>query len=319
MPCATVHLHLSDRILARWRADPGSAPFAASDPSLRRAFLHGAMAPDMGFVPGVDRFVSELAHYVDPAGLTRSLFRQARTLDEHAFAWGWASHVLGDVFLHPRVGRAVGERLHGDRERRMNAEEDLPTHVGLEVGLDLALLERVPGISSLPPEPFLDRRNGRFLGGALESTYKLSWDAGELVRGHRRAVLLTAHWPRAIRLTAEGPCRPGLLGRAAEPILSLVRSLGRRLSGDGSPMRGFLTPLQPPEWLVDSVLAFGEEIPDLLDRLVREGPEALENRNLETGEPAGPGRGHPPSDRAAGRLRARGGATPDLVPSPGTP
>jgi hypothetical protein len=319
MPCATVHLHLSDRILARWKADPGSAPFAVSDPSLRRAFLHGAMAPDMGFVPGVDRFVSELAHYVDPAGLTRSLFRQARTPDEQAFAWGWASHVLGDVFLHPRVGKAVGERIHGDRERRMNAEEDLPTHVGLEVGLDLALLDRIPGISSLPPEPFLDRRNERLLGGALEATYKLSWDPGELVRSHRRAVLLTALWPRAIRLTAEAPSRSGLLRKATEPVLTLVRSLGRRLSGSDSPMRGFLTPLEPPGWLVDSVLAFGDEIPDLLARLVREGLEALENRNLETGEPAGPGRGHPPSDRAAGRLRARRGSAPDLVPSPEIP
>jgi hypothetical protein len=272
----------------------------------------------MGFVPGIDRFVSELAHYVDPADLTRSLFRQARTPDEQAFAWGWASHVLGDVFLHPGVGRAVGERLHGDRKRRMNAEEDLPTHVGMEVGLDLALLDRIPGIPSPPPDPFLDRTNGRFLGEALRATYKLPWDPAELVRNHRRAVFLTSLWPRAIRLAAEGPSRPGLFRRATEPGLSVVRILGRRVAGGDSPLRGFLTPLEPPKWLVDSVLTFGEELPDILNRLVREGPQALENRNLETGEPAGPGRGHPPSDRAAERLRARRRTAPALVPSPET-
>jgi hypothetical protein len=319
MPCATVHLHLSDRILARWKADPGSAPFAASDPPLRLAFLHGAMAPDMGFVPGVDRFVSELAHYVDPAELTRNLFRRARTPGEKAFAWGWASHVLGDVVLHPEVGRAVGERVLSNRERRMNAEDDLPTHVGMEVGLDLALLDRTPGISSLPSHPFLGRRNAGFLAGALEATYELSWNCGELVRSHRRAVLLTALWPRAIRLSVERPSRPGLLRRAAEPGLALIRGLGRRLTGGDSPLRGFLTPLEPPRWLVDSVFAFGEEIPDLLGRLVREGPQALENRNLETGEPAGAGRGHPPSDRAAERLKALRTNGSALVPSPEIP
>jgi hypothetical protein len=273
------------------------------------------MAPDMGFVPGVDRFVSELAHYVDPAGLTRSLFRRARTPAEEAFAWGWASHVLGDTVLHPEVGRAVGERVHGDRQRRMNAEEDLATHVGMEVGLDLALLDRTPGIPTLPSRPFLGRGNAGFLAGALEATYELSWNCGELVRSHRRAVLLTALWPRAIRLSAEPPSRPGFFRRAAEPGLALIRGLGRRLSGGDSPFRGFLTPLEPPGWLVDSVLAFGNEIPEFLGHLVREGPEAMENLNLETGEPAGPRRGHPPSDRAAERLEALRRRSPALVPS----
>jgi hypothetical protein len=115
MPCATIHLHLADRILSHWEERPRLAPFPVGEPALRDAFLHGTLAPDMGFVPGVDRFLSDLAHYIAPAELTRSLLRGARTPREEAFAWGWAGHVVGDVVLHPMVGRAVGERLLGDR------------------------------------------------------------------------------------------------------------------------------------------------------------------------------------------------------------
>jgi len=317
MPCATVHLHLADRILDHWESRPGRAPFPASHPGFRSAFLHGSLAPDMGFVPGVDRFVSELAHYHAPADLTRGLFRRVRTPEAQAFAWGWASHVIGDVILHPMVGRAVGERIHGDREIRMNAEEDLPTHVGMEVGLDLALLDRLDRISPPPPTPFFRDGDVELLSGALEDTYGLSWAPRPLRESHRRAVRLTAWWPTAIGTLARAEARgwgpSGMTGAAVR----MVRGVGRSLARADSALRGFLRPLPPPSWLVDRVLALGDEIPERMDELVAMGPETMENRNLETGEEAGPGRGHPPSDAVAARVERLRDADPSSTSGPG--
>lgn len=305
MPCATVHLHLADRILARWDERPSAAPFPVHEPRLRDAFLHGSLAPDMGFVPGVDRFVSELAHYSAPAGLGRRLLERAHTPRERAFAWGWIGHVVGDVVLHPLVGRAMGERLHGDRDRRMNAEDDLPTHVGLEVGLDLALLDRVGRISPPPRTPLFRRGDVGAFAAALEDTYGLEWRPDPLYRGHHRAVRLTALWPLAIRAAGADRTDAGarvLPGRLARGALAPARAIGRLLSGSGSPLEGFLRPLEPPPWLVERVLSFGHEFAERMAALVGTGARGLEDRNLETGGPAGPGLGHPPSDAVAEKL-----------------
>ena len=113
MPCATVHLVVADRIWTRWSSE-GGAPFALGQRT-RDAFIHGSLAPDLGFIPGVDRIISELAHYYRPADLSRSLLARAASPEERAFAWGWVAHVVGDMEIHPLVGRAVGERVHGDR------------------------------------------------------------------------------------------------------------------------------------------------------------------------------------------------------------
>jgi hypothetical protein len=85
------------------------------------------------------------------------------------------------------VGRAVGERLLGDRDRRMDAVEDPSAHVGMEVGLDLALLERVPDVSRPPAAPFFRGGDVRLLAAALERTYGLPWSPHHLLLNHRRA------------------------------------------------------------------------------------------------------------------------------------
>ncbi len=305
MPCATIHLVLADRVLDDWRRNPRAAPFDVTRPELREAFVHGALAPDMGFVPGVDRFVSELAHYLRPADLTRALGELASTTVDEAFSWGWVTHVLGDVELHPLVGRAVGERLYGDRERRVDAQEDVATHVSTEVGLDLAFLRRNPGVTRPPRSVHFDGGRIGHLVEALTSTYSIRWDGAALVEAHRRAVRMCRRWPAALRsLGLARPVgagwRPPGFRRFASASLSLAASFAR----EGSPARGFLTAASPPGWLVDEVDTTVEAFPELVAEVVRSGYAAIPNRNLETGGPAGPGRGHPATDAVAQKLEA---------------
>lgn len=291
MPCASTHLHLSDRILSEWRRHPDRSPLVGDRARAERAFLHGSLAPDMGFVPGTPRLVSELAHYVTPVTFARAVLAEARTAEEVAFGWGWASHVLGDVELHPLVGRAVGERIHGDRTLRMDAAEDVQTHVSLEVGMDIVLLEEVR-VSPPPPEAFFGSGSVGLLGRSLERVYRVGWDRPLLLRTHQRAVTLTRWWPRTLKVLSRR-------GRLMGPLFGALR----RIPGEGTPARGFLAPTRPQGWVMSELLERSAAFPDQFQRWVDGGLVGVPELNLETGGPAGAGLGHPASDDAERKLQ----------------
>ncbi len=289
MPCATIHLLLADRALETWCRHPASAPLEAARPEIRAAFIHGALAPDMGFIPGVDRFVSELAHYVRPAALARAVKHLAETPLDEAFAWGWATHLLGDIEIHPIVGRAVGERLYGDRERRVDAGEDVATHVSSEVGLDIAFLAGNPEVSKPPDQPHFNRSRIRHFASALTRASGIPWDATALLCGHRTAVRLSRYWPGA--LTALSLGRPTL---APEEPVGLSRRLATaaRMDDAGSQAgdRGVPRPM----------LGCGEE------RIRSDPGPKPGDRPARGGETGPPGFGH-------GRPEARRTRSPALV------
>jgi hypothetical protein len=324
MPCANVHLMLAGRVLDRWTAAPSTAPVPHRDPEVRAAFLAGALAPDAGFVPGTDRTVSELAHYVRPGDLTRNLLEVAAGPVEQAFALGWATHVMGDVALHPLVGRAVGERLFGDRDRRVNTADDEETHVSIEVGLDLAVGDAEgPGLPA-PPDRRWDAGAGTgHLVRALEATYGGSWSRTRLHRDQAQGAFFMRRWGLTLAVVRKGwPGRPeeepahleaasgGAQAPAAAPgALARLLRLGRRLVPEASAPRGLLAPSTPPTWLVHQVLEEAETFAARFEEAAHHGLLILGNRSLETGEEQPRGSGHPATDRAwmhldpPGRLR----------------
>jgi hypothetical protein len=304
MPCASVHLHLAGRLLEAWDRSPSDAPFRQEDPEARAAFLSGAMAPDAGFVPGTKRTMSEFAHHVRPGDLARALWTAAATGPERAFAAGWACHVLGDVEFHPLVGRSVGERLHGDRTRRVDTHDDLATHVSLEVGLDLALRDvAAPEIPASPPRAWAsDPGRARFLTSALEGTYGVRWERARLVRDQARSAWMVRWWPTTLALVD----REGL-GGAFPGLLDYFRD---RADPTG-PARGLLRPERPPRWVLDELLEGAEGFASRFGDAMWGDFQALGNRSLETGVETPPGSGHAATDAAweeLGRARGTGGA-----------
>lgn len=305
MPCATIHMLTAGRVLASWRAGPGSPPFPLDDPGLEETFLLGAMGPDMGFVPGVDRLMSELAHYVSTGVLTRTLLEEADSPRQRAFAWGWATHHVTDVEIHPLVGRACGEHLLGDASIRLNSSQDCETHVAMEVGLDLVFLATDPSIPPPAGSPLGSGEEIEFLARALERTYGIPWDREALHASHRKATLRTARWPAALDLLARlrgfqpGWEAGGALRALGDPLLSLAH----RFTPSGSAAAGFLRPLAPPRWLVERVRAVADGFPARFSRLVEGNLGGLEDRNLETGLPEDAPQDHPDSVEARRRLR----------------
>jgi hypothetical protein len=127
------------------------------------AFAYGgSVIQDLGYYPFSNAFFSNLTHYVRSGDFVRSLFRNAQTADELAFAIGALSHYVGDSIGHsfatnpsvgitfpklskkygPSVNYAQGKNAHGQVEfafdinqatKRHLAPYDYVTHIGLNV------------------------------------------------------------------------------------------------------------------------------------------------------------------------------------------
>lgn len=149
MPGVTLHLLLAEQVLEHWRRQPGEAPFPPDDPTVVNAFRQGAFGPDLGYFPGGFRPLSDLAHCMRAGDLARRLVSTARTPLERGFASGWSTHVLADRWIHPHIGRAVGELVHGKRTRFVDGDSDPNTHVLVESGLDAVYARRHPGLRTL--------------------------------------------------------------------------------------------------------------------------------------------------------------------------
>src|SRR4051812_46936973 len=60
----------------------------------------GCVIQDLGYYPFSNSFFSNLTHYVRSGDFVRSLFRNAHTADEIAFAIGALAHYIGDSVGH---------------------------------------------------------------------------------------------------------------------------------------------------------------------------------------------------------------------------
>lgn len=309
MPNVAVHTLLAARALDAWRRDPRSAPFDARDPAAASAYFLATVVPDAGYYPRFDRLFSELAHVVRPGGLVRALAAAAETEAERAFAFGWATHVLADLAVHPLLNEASGEVLHGARARPVTSTEDVTMHMRLEYGLDVAVFARHPRLDGIP-----------LPGAPAESLTAL------VARGFADAYGWAPPRPplaRALR-TARTMARLGRLTNRVQaarwsrrPLHASVRA-GTRLLAPPRPWlpgawnaspaaRAILAPLAPPAWLVDAVDAladgFAEEMARHAATSLREVPDA----DLVTGAREGDAPPEPRTVDALTALAARGG------------
>lgn len=298
MPSVTLHLALAERTLERWR--PAKTLFDRSDPAVMNAFRQGSFGPDFGYFPGGWRPLSQLSHCVRTGDLTRALLQGARTPVERAFAWGWVTHVLADHAIHPLIGCAVGELLHGRPDRFVDGDSDPVAHVRVEAGLDALWAARRPRLRSRPLGPVFDESSIGFVTEAYASTYGAPFDDATLLRSHRIAAvrvrqgLHLAAWT-ARTLDAGAHLRPGLrLG-------GTVRGLGPRIRhalGHSSTSLAFLLPVASPAWLTGAVRQAMRTLPDLFIDELASGWSGLGNWNLDTGRDEAVEQGH------GGRVRA---------------
>lgn len=298
MPGVTLHLHLAERALLRWRRR-GGAPFPAGDPEVAGAFRLGSFGPDLGYFPSGPTELSDLAHAHRTADLCRALVAGARGGLQAAFAWGWVGHVLADTAVHPLIGCAVGELVHGSASRFVAGDADPEAHGRVEAGLDAVYARRYPVLRRTPPTA-LDAPSLGFVAAAYRKVYGLLLDPETLLRAHRVAA----------RRAAQGLLLAGLTSRVADGPETVRTGQGegrlRRRVARSALAFAYLLPVRPPCWLVTAVRAAARTFPRLLDAAVRSDVAHLENRNLDTGELETRAIGHGAAVRARLHLEQMG-------------
>lgn len=318
MPGVTVHFVLADRLLDAWADGTAPAPIPLADPGVLNAFRHGAVGPDLGYFPGGWRPLSELAHGLATGRLARNLVREARTVRERAFAWGWVTHLLADRAIHPWIGRGVGELLHGDRHRFVDGSADLFAHLRVEMGLDAWYAMRAPAVRRRRLRPAFRGEEISFLARAYAATYGAAPDLDRFLRSHRATTRRVGQALGTLRLVHAlmGGGRGLLPGVRPALLPGLGRTL-RWLHRFGA-LRGvtlaYLTPVPPAPWLLEGVEAAMERHTARCLRAVAEGLEELPDWNLDTGRRVADDPEHPVTRRAREALAAMGGGHPSGGP-----
>jgi hypothetical protein len=111
------------------------------------AFAYGgATIQDLGYYPFGKKFFSELTHYVRSGDFVNALLRNARNVNEYAFAIGALSHYVGDMVGHSEAVNPSTARTFPELESRYGAvvtfEDDPIAHGRTEFGFDIAQLAR---------------------------------------------------------------------------------------------------------------------------------------------------------------------------------
>ena len=135
MPGLAVHSQIVNRLLRYWRVHKSITPFNAEDDCLCNAFMNGAIGPDMGYYPGGDPQLTDLAHYISTGQLVRAMITRSQTPLEIAFSFGWLSHVIADGVLHPIINRA--HSVYVGSGHPVIYSDDPVTHIRIEAGVDL--------------------------------------------------------------------------------------------------------------------------------------------------------------------------------------
>ena len=278
MPHFALHVLLANRVL---ETEAGGDPRLADSQAVN-AYLHGAIGPDMGYFPGGDDLFSATAHLVRSGDLARAMAATAATPEQHAFALGWQTHMLGDVLVHPLINQAAVELLERDRQAA-TASWQRNAHIRVELGLDAVYIARRPALARTRLRPFFTPRTASWIAAAFDEVHGVGPTPAHLLKSHLQVVRLQQPLLLLGRLIATSRRRGHPLnGLIRHTLLASRRLAAGRLGADSS-AAGFLTPVRPAGGVVRTVDAIVEEFPTAFAAFSRLLLEGEMNYCLETG------------------------------------
>ena len=283
MPGLTLHFALANRVLDRWRRGGESAPFDLYASADLNAFLHGAVGPDFGYMPGGHRILSELAHGVRTGELTSHLIRGARTSIERAFAWGWLTHVLGDRLIHPWIGRGVGELTVGCSETFVAGATDPWSHLRVEMGVDCCYAARDAAARAVRLRPAFDALSISFLSHAYANAYGFVPRHASLLGSHRHMGRRVSQSLGSIGFLSALMDRG--TGPRGSPALRWVLSTALRAKLLSGTSVAYLSPVRPSPWLMEAIDAAMPAHTALFMAMYGQGGTDIGDYDLDTGAP----------------------------------
>ena len=157
----------------------------------------GAIIQDLGYYPYGKPFFSDLTHYVRSGDFVLALLRDARDLNEYAFALGAMAHYAADnnghrlavnlavPILYPKLKKKYGDTV--------TYEDDKLAHAKTEFGFDVLEIAKERYAPDSYHEFIGFEVSERVLNQAFEETYgldlrKLLTDEDRAIRSYRNAV-----------------------------------------------------------------------------------------------------------------------------------
>jgi zinc dependent phospholipase C len=152
------------------------ARFGAADAEAIRnakAFAYGgAVAHDLGYFPFGSHFFTNLLHYTRSGDFVEAMIREARDVDEYAFALGMLAHFNSDTLGHPlAINRAVPliyPKLRAKFGDSVTYAEDPKRHVMVEFAFDVVQVAR----GAYLPETYHDFIGFEVPTGLLERAFR---------------------------------------------------------------------------------------------------------------------------------------------------
>src|SRR5581483_7376882 len=152
--------------------------------ALRRARAYaygGSLIQDIGYYPLSSVIFGQLTHYVRSGDFVEALLREARTIDEEAFALGALSHFVADTKGHPlAINLAVPliyPKLAAKHGSPMTYADDPAAHLRAEFAFDVVQVAR----GAYLPQAYRDfigfEISRPVLERAFQATYGIPLDA----------------------------------------------------------------------------------------------------------------------------------------------
>ena len=300
-------------------------PSASAD-ELREAHAHaygGAIIQDMGYYPLGSKFFSDLTHYVRSGDFVGALMRDSKDLNEYAFAIGALCHYCADSDGHPiAINTSVPilfPKLRSQYGDSVTYDENPAAHLRTEFGFDVLQVARGRYASEdyhdfigfKVSKPLLQRAFKETYGIELASiftsldlaisTYRYSvnkviptmtmvaWETKKgdiekqtpgITRDRFLYSLSRADYDKEWGTQYE---KPGFVAKAGSILFRIVPKVG--------PFKGFAIKPSTPETEKLFMKSFDATV-DTYRRMLREvgaGNLKLENKDLDTGQPASAG------------------------------
>ena len=116
---------------------------AATEEEIKKAHAYaygGCVIQDMGYYPFGNHEFTNLLHYVRSGDFVASMLREARDVNEYAFALGTLAHYVADIWGHPAVNAGVAleyPKLRGKFGKLVTFEDDPAAHLKTEFSFDV--------------------------------------------------------------------------------------------------------------------------------------------------------------------------------------
>jgi hypothetical protein len=154
----------------------------ATEQELQRAHAFaygGSVIQDLGYYPFGDHEFTNMLHYVRTGAFVTNMLRDARGLNEYAFALGALSHYAADVWGHPAVNAGVPieyPKLRAKFGNVVTYEENPEAHLKTEFMFDVVQVAKRRYISKQYHDFIGFEVASDLLKRAFQDTYAVSLD-----------------------------------------------------------------------------------------------------------------------------------------------